>query len=116
MPKAQRKAVVNVNVEPVVVAKKEKAKAIKSTKETVDSKEPKAKKVVEVIVLTKAQEKVMSAENMTISAKIRYLNSEGFGNSSIANHLNKRYQHVRNVLMTPMKRKVVVVDTTKVQE
>lgn len=106
MSKAQRKVI--ANVEPVVI-KKVKAAKPTSTKETVakEAKEPKAKKVVEVIVLSKAQEKVMSADNMTISAKIRYLNSEGFGNSSIANYLNKRYQHVRNVLMTPMKRKVV---------
>lgn len=40
----------------------------------------------------------------TKSAMIRYLDSEGFKRSEIANHLNIRYQHVRNVLTQPLKK------------
>ena len=40
----------------------------------------------------------------TKSAKIRFLYKEGFSRSEIANILNIRYQHVRNVLITPLKR------------
>lgn len=35
----------------------------------------------------------------TTSDKIRFLNSKGFSKSAISNILNKRYQHVRNVLV-----------------
>jgi len=40
----------------------------------------------------------------TVSAKIRYLDSKGYTRSQIAKKLNKRYQHVRNVLITPIKK------------
>ena len=39
----------------------------------------------------------------TTSAKIRYLASIGFERGPIAKQLNIRYQHVRNVLITPVK-------------
>lgn len=39
----------------------------------------------------------------TVSSKIRALNSEGYTRSEIATFLGKRYQHVRNVLVTPLK-------------
>lgn len=38
------------------------------------------------------------------SAVIRYLDGEGYNRSAIANFLGIRYQHVRNVLVTPLKR------------
>ena len=38
----------------------------------------------------------------TTSARIRYLDSEGWTRGQIAKKLNKRYQHVRNVLITPV--------------
>lgn len=41
----------------------------------------------------------------TVSAKIRYLDSRNYSKSEIARILGKRYQHVRNVLITPLKRK-----------
>jgi len=41
----------------------------------------------------------------TTSSKIRYLNSKQFSRSEISKILNIRYQHVRNVLITPLKRK-----------
>ncbi len=41
-----------------------------------------------------------------ISARIRYLDSEGFTRSVIAAFLGKRYQHVRNVLITPLMKDV----------
>lgn len=57
------------------------------------------------IELTKAQQKAFD-ECTTLSAKIRYLNSEGFSNGQIAKFVDRKYQHVRNVLTTPMKRVV----------
>lgn len=53
--------------------------------------------------LTKAQEKEVS-EMSTVSAKIRYLDQIGMTRSQIAKYLDKRYQHVRNVLITPIKK------------
>lgn len=38
----------------------------------------------------------------TKSAKIRFLHSEGFSRGEIAKFLEIRYQHVRNVLITPV--------------
>lgn len=35
---------------------------------------------------------------------IRFLDAEGYSRSAIANFLGVRYQHVRNVLVTPLKR------------
>ena len=70
-----------------------------------DVKEHKTEKKVEVDVkLTKEQQKELAAQK-TISAQIRYLNKEGISNAQIARQLGKRYQHVRNVLETPLKRK-----------
>lgn len=41
----------------------------------------------------------------TKSARIRFLNSLGYSRADIARHMNIRYQHVRNVLITPLKKK-----------
>lgn len=38
----------------------------------------------------------------TKSAKIRYLSEKGWSRGQIAKHLGIRYQHVRNVLITPV--------------
>ena len=44
-------------------------------------------------------------ESMTTkSAKIRFLDSQGLTRSEIAKRLDIRYQHVRNVLITPVKK------------
>lgn len=40
----------------------------------------------------------------TTSAKIRYLDSLSWTRVRIAKELNIRYQHVRNVLITPIKK------------
>lgn len=40
----------------------------------------------------------------TKSAIIRYLAQEGYKTKDIAKHLNVRYQHVRNVITTELKR------------
>jgi hypothetical protein len=40
----------------------------------------------------------------SVSAAIRKLDSEGKKRGEIAKLLNKRYQHVRNVLITPIKK------------
>ena len=41
----------------------------------------------------------------TKSSKIRMLDSKGFTRSEISKILEIRYQHVRNVLITPLKNK-----------
>lgn len=43
----------------------------------------------------------------TVSGQIRYLDSIGMSRGQIAKKLGKLYQHVRNVLTTPLKRKDV---------
>jgi hypothetical protein len=40
----------------------------------------------------------------TTSSKIRFLNSKGLTRSQIKAKLQIRYQHVRNVLITPIKK------------
>lgn len=55
------------------------------------------------IELTEAQQEVLAGLN-SVSAKIRWLASEGYKNGPIASLLGIRYQHVRNVLTTPLKR------------
>jgi hypothetical protein len=40
----------------------------------------------------------------TKSAKIRFLDSKGMKRGDIAKKLGIRYQHVRNVLVTPIKK------------
>lgn len=44
-------------------------------------------------------------ENLpTTSSKIRFLSGKGLSRGTIAKTLNIRYQHVRNVLITPIKK------------
>lgn len=50
--------------------------------------------------LTKVQLEQIAALPTT-SAKIRYLNKEGYPRADIARILNKRYQHIKNVLDAP---------------
>lgn len=42
-------------------------------------------------------------EFKTTSSKIRFLSSQGLTRSEISKYLNIRYQHVRNVLIQPLK-------------
>lgn len=82
------------------VKKIEAVEMIEETVETVvETKEAKA----EPIVLNKDQQTAYN-DLKTKSAKIRYLHGEKFSRSQIANYLGIRYQHVRNVLTTELKR------------
>lgn len=47
-------------------------------------------------------------EHKTKSNVIRFLSSQGWTRSQIASFMNIRYQHVRNVLIQPLKQKVEV--------
>jgi len=47
--------------------------------------------------------KKVTTDHTTTSARIRALNGMGYNRSQIAKGLGKRYQHVRNVLITPLK-------------
>ena len=60
-------------------------------------------KKVEPIKLSAEQESTYSGLK-TKSAQIRYLHSQNYSRSQIANYLDIRYQHVRNVLTTELKR------------
>lgn len=51
-----------------------------------------------------AQYKTDLSAMTTKSQKIRALNAEGLSRGQIANILEIRYQHVRNVLITPIKK------------
>lgn len=51
----------------------------------------------------KTIESVDLSQCATTSARMRTLSAAGFSTGSIAKFLNKRYQHVRNVLITPVK-------------
>lgn len=55
--------------------------------------------------LTKAQQNALP-KLPTTSARIRYLNSLDWSRGDIARHLKIRYQHVRHVLITPVKNPV----------
>ena len=57
---------------------------------------------LEPITLNSAQKKTYE-ELKTKSSKIRYLAAEGFKRGQIAVFLGIKYQHVRNVLITPLK-------------
>lgn len=74
--------------------------------QTIDTND-KAKSLVKQV--TEAQQTELD-KLPTISAKIRYLDKENFTRSDIAKVMGKRYQHVRNVLETPLKRKVTVME------
>lgn len=61
--------------------------------------------------MEKAQAKVLAKAEQTAydactgtSARIRYLASLGWPRGDIARFVDRRYQHVRNVLITPLKR------------
>lgn len=54
--------------------------------------------------LTKVQQSHIDSL-ATVSSKIRYLDEQKLTRTEIAKVLNKRYQHVRNVLITPIKAK-----------
>jgi len=56
-----------------------------------------------ILKITASNRKKLNALPTT-SARIRFLNELGKSRSEIAVELDKRYQHVRNVLITPIKK------------
>ena len=80
-----------------------KSKAVKQVVEVVESAAPE-KEILKP--LSAEQQKALEAIT-SISGKIRYLDGQQFSRGQIAKHVGKRYQHVRNVLETPLKRKPV---------
>lgn len=62
------------------------------------------------VAAPKAIESVDLSKCPTTSAKIRLLNAEGFSTGAIAKVLGKRYQHVRNVLVTPVAKPVTTAE------
>ena len=57
----------------------------------------------------------VAANGGTISSAIRNLFAQGKSRSEIAHLLQKRYQHVRNVLITPVKQPSTATATQPVQ-
>lgn len=57
----------------------------------------------EEVIIVKNDEQELN-DIKTVSGKIRYLNGKGKTRSEISKILNIRYQHVRNVLVTPLKK------------
>lgn len=53
--------------------------------------------------VTSIQQKKLDSLN-TWASKFRYLDSEGYPRAQIAQITNKRYQQVRNTLITPVNR------------
>ena len=58
------------------------------------------------VTITTDMQKVLDGfdSEMTTSAKIRALHAQGWSRSQIAKGLGVIYQHVRNVLITPLKK------------
>ncbi len=79
------------------------AKAAKQAVQKVDEevKTSKGRKAKVVQPLTAEHKKALTGLD-NWSKKMRYLHQQGFTTSNIAHHLGKRYQHVRNVLATPL--------------
>lgn len=62
-------------------------------------------KKTEKVIITTDEDIINEAEALVgKSAKIRFFHSKGWDRSKIANHLGIRYQHVRNVLVTQLKK------------
>ncbi len=57
-------------------------------------------------VAPKLEKNITEALNKlpSVSAKMRFLDSEGFSRGDISRILDKRYQHVKNVLDRPLKK------------
>lgn len=88
-----------------------KKKATTATAEKAEEKTVEKTKAAQNVEFSDAAQELLTAEQRkklgslkTVSAMIRYLDSEGFSKSEIANITGKRYQHVRNVLITPIKK------------
>jgi hypothetical protein len=56
------------------------------------------------VLSTPEIEQIVQDTNMTKSAKIRSLHALGIERGDISRILSIRYQHVRNVLITPLKK------------
>lgn len=71
-----------------------------------------AKETVKTVSANPEVVSILEAET-TKSAKIRALYAMNIKKGEIAILMNIRYQHVRNVLLQPVKEKSVVVEMTK---
>jgi uncharacterized protein YggE len=71
-----------------------------------------AKVNVQVTAKRSDVEAVSSDAALNVSQKIRALYAMGIAKAEIALILDKRYQHVRNVLLTPIKEAKQVVEMT----
>jgi len=56
------------------------------------------------VIKTEATIDLSKYAHLNTSGKIRAMAADGYQRNAIAKALGKRYQHVRNVLLTPLKR------------
>lgn len=61
------------------------------------------KKQAAEVNYNEARSAIINSTSLNTSQKIRALHGEGMSRGEIAKVLGKRYQHVRNVLITPIK-------------
>ncbi len=73
------------------------------TQSPAPAEDKKTEKTEEVKKALTSSQKTEYDNLPTKSAKIRYLNAQGWKRGDIAKHLDIRYQHVRNVLVMPVK-------------
>ncbi len=76
-----------------------KAKIAEQTIETAVTE-----KVAKVEVVIPFNYQDLLTEHKTKSGIIRYLNAQGYKNGPISKYMGIRFQHVRNVLVTPLKK------------
>lgn len=81
----------------------------KTNQITVESNESEAVAAQPQFELPKLMETHKTKSNV-----IRFLSGQGWTRSQIASFMNIRYQHVRNVLIQPLKQKVEEVKPTEV--
>jgi len=95
-----------------VMAKNSTAKVIEQTTDT-NIEVPTAAPVAIVLdakgrknVCDVSDESMTAAGAVNTSQRIRYLIGENYSPGAVAKRLGKRYQHVRNVMMQPLKKPV----------
>lgn len=102
MAKAQKKMELNVDTVldmPIEMPNEVTEEVGVAEEQTVEVDASGRKKKVDI-----AHEQLEELGLKNTSQIIRYLDSQNFSRSAIANFTGKRYQHVRNVLVTPLKK------------
>lgn len=100
MAKRAQKVQVEMNEQGLPLTEEDRKAELEVIKEYEDELDASGRK--KKVTITHEELEAKGLKNK--SQVIRYLDSEGFSRSAIAGFLNVRYQHVRNVLITPLKK------------